>query len=346
MTGAFGIVQPLPGARFGGTLQLVAGRDRSGARAVIAAAEASPGALPQALAECQGLLLLKGMQAIREDPGLLVRLSRRFGPEVEDYRQTLTRLSMVHDSVPEIFLVSNAPPVNRMPSPRPEPPLTEDGKLPTRYPHRTGWHTDQSYRRPPPDISLFFAASPVSHGQGQTLFADCAAAYDALPPDLKRRVETLEGLHVQPRSGRSRQAVMAGEIPRPLAPHERSQRQPVVRVHPVTGRRALYLCEEGQMDWLEGPFIGMQPGPTGDGARLLDELMSHITQREFMYVHEWDLGDLLVWDNRCLVHAATWFDAAHEERMMWRTTVRGNPGAIYAGERKSWIPEEQDAAVA
>ena len=140
--------------------------------------------------------------------------------------------------------------------------------------------------------------------------------------------------------------MLAGETPRPLGPHEQPQRQPVARVHPVTGKRALYLCEYGQMDWLEGPFVGMQPGPHGDGAALLVELMAHLTRPEFVYVHEWTPGDLVVWDNRCLVHAATWFDAEHEARVMWRTTVSGNPGAAYAGEAKSWVPKElvQDGA--
>jgi len=113
-----------------------------------------------------------------------------------------------------------------------------------------------------------------------------------------------------------------------------------VRVHPVTGRKALYLCESGQMDWFDGPFVGMEPGPHGEGAKLLDRLMTHYTRPEFIYVHEWTQGDVLVWDNRCLVHTATWYDAATEQRMMWRTTVRGNPGAIYAGEKRSWVPEK------
>ena len=342
MSNSFEVIRPLSGARFGGTARL-ADAGRSGARAIIAAAEASPEALPEALAQCEGLLLLTGMQEIAQEPALLVRLSRVFGPEVEDYRQTLTRSNMVHASVPEIFVVSNTPSVGREPPPLPDPPLTADGQLPTRYPHRKGWHTDQSYRRPPPDISLFFAVAPVPQGQGQTLFANGAAAYDALPPALKQRVEGLEGLHVQPGSGRSRDAVTAGEAPRTLAPHEQSQRQPVVRVHPVTGRPALYLCESGQMDWVEGPFAGLESGPYGDGACLLDELMAHLTRPEFIYVHEWNPGDLVVWDNRCLVHAATWFDAANQERLMWRTTVHGNPGAAYAGEKKSWIPRAEPA---
>lgn len=334
MSEDFACVGPLPGAQFGGRISLSGGRS---AVALVAAAEQAPEALPAALAQSQGLLVIPGMGAMADQPELLVRLSRLFGSEVEDYRQTLTARNMVHESVPEIFLVSNIPPANRPPPKLPDPPLTEDGRFPVQFPQRNGWHTDQSYRRPPPDISLFLAVIPVPKGQGQTLFADCAAAYDALPPDLKAQVEGLEGLHVQPGSGRSYQAVLAGETPKPQRPHERAQRQPVVRTHPVTGLRALYLCEFSQMDWIDGPFIGMQPGPKGDGADLLFALMTHATRPEFVYVHEWTEGDLVVWDNRCLMHTATWFDAAHEHRVMWRTTVRGNPGPAYAGERRSWI---------
>jgi taurine dioxygenase len=335
LSSRFELLNPLPGATFGGRISF---RGEPGALRFVQAAESEPEAMTEALAASQGLLILHGMDAMAEEPSLLVRLSRAFGPEVEDYRQTLTASNMVHETVPEIFVVSNIPPVGRQPPRRPDPPLTEDGKLPTRFPHRRGWHTDQSYRRPPPDISLFLGVIPVPQGQGQTIFANGTAAYEALPPALKARVEGLEGIHVGLSAKRSRDEVRAGVEPRPLSPHERPQRQPVVRVHPVTGRRALYLCEYGQMDWLEGPFANMSTGPDGDGAELLFELMSHLTRPEFIYVHEWTRGDLIVWDNRCLVHAATWFDAAKESRLMWRTTVSGNPGDAYAGENKSWIP--------
>ena len=334
MSSRFELQKPLSGANFGGLARLAGETD---AHRFVEAAESEPETLPRALADFQGLMLMQGLDAIAQEPSLLVRLSRIFGVEVENYRHTLTPLNMVHETVPEIFVVSNTPPVGRQPPRRPDPPFTEDGKLPTRFPHRRGWHTDQSYRRPPPDVSLFFAVVPVPQGQGQTLFANGTAAYEALPPALKARVDYLEGLHVSLSAKRSRDEVLAGTPPRPLSPHEQPQRQPVVRVHPVTGKRALYLCEYGQMDWLEGPFVGMEPGPNGDGADLLFELMSHLTRPEFIYVHEWTPGDLIVWDNRCLVHAATWFDAANEARLMWRTTVSGNPGAGYAGERKSWI---------
>ena len=334
MSSLFELVMPLPGANFGGIATLIR---NGGAHKFVEAAEAEPETLPCLLAESRGLLLIQGMDAMADEPELLVRFSRLFGPEVEDYRDNLTPLNMVHETAPEILVVSNTPPVSRQPPRLPDPPLTADGRLPTQFPHRRGWHTDQSYRRPPPDISLFLAVIPAPKGQGQTLFADGTAAYESLAPDLKARADDLEGLHVSSWARRTRDAMLSGETPITLQPHERPQRQPVVRVHPFTGRKALYLCEFGQMDWLEGPFVGMQPGPHGDGAALLLELMTHITQRQFVYVNEWTCGDLLIWDNRCLVHAATWFDTEKETRLMWRTTVSGNPGAVYAGEPKSWI---------
>jgi len=327
--------RPLPGASFGGQIDFP-----GGAAGLIEAAEADPDALTRALADSSGLLLISGMEAMIDGPDLLVRLSRLFGSEVEDYRHTLTPAHMVHAGVPEIFIVSNMPPANRAPPRRPDPPLTADGKLPVQFPHRRGWHTDQSYRRPPPDISLFLAVIPAPRGQAQTLFVDGTAAYEALPPDLKALADALDGIHVSLSAGRGRNDVLEGKSPRILGPHEQSQRQPLVREHPVTRKRALYMCEYGQMDWVEGPIAGLEPGPYGEGAHLLEALMTHATQPQFVYVHEWTRGDVLVWDNRCLIHAATWFDSENIQRLMWRTTVSGNPGAIYRGEQKSWIPRQ------
>jgi hypothetical protein len=146
MSGGFEIQRPLPGATFGGIAHLAGGK--SGAFAIIEAAEAAPDALSAALMDCGGLMLIRGMDAIAQDPQLLVRLSRVFGAEVEDYRLTLTARTAVHETVPEILVVSNIPPTSRKPPPLPDPPMTADGKLPVQYPHRRGWHTDQSYRRP------------------------------------------------------------------------------------------------------------------------------------------------------------------------------------------------------
>lgn len=332
-------LQPLAGATFGGQVRF---RGTASLAATLEALEADPEVLPDALYRRGGLLALPGLLEIAEDPDLLVRLSRLFGSEVENYHRTLTTQNNVHASVPEIYLVSNIPPCSTLPPPRPEPLLDEEGNFPTRFTQRRGWHTDQSFRRPPPDISLFYAMVPSPPGQGQTLFADGTAAYEALPEALKARVADMEGIHVMPKTGRSEQAVRAGETPLPLKPHQRPQRQPVVRRHPVTGKPALYLCEGGQMDWIEGPLAGLAPGPDGAGAALLYELMTHFTQPRFTYVHEWARGDLVIYDNRNLIHCATWFDKTAHQRLMWRTTVRGNPGPAYDGEERSWIPKDKE----
>ena len=335
--GSFFTVDPLANATFGGRISLAG---ISSLDSAVSAFESSPELLVKALYDAGGLLYLSGLNEISTEPGLLSRLSQFFGPEVENYKQTLTEQKKIHPEFPEILQITNMSPSFQIPPAQPDPPLTPAGRLPVKFPHRRGWHTDQSFRRPPPDISLFYAVIPSPPGQGQTLYADAAGAYDALSADLKATVEALEGIHAIPGIGRAEYAVKAGETPKPLLPHQWPQRQPVVRTHPVTGRRSLYLCEAGQMDWIDGPFVGMEPGPEGDGAELLYELMMHITQPKFTYVHEWSQGDLLIWDNRNLLHCATWYDAQNHQRLMWRTTTRGNPGELYSGEGRSWLPED------
>ncbi|MBT5496563.1 MAG: TauD/TfdA family dioxygenase [Alphaproteobacteria bacterium] len=325
-------VNPLPDATFGGLF--ATGGD---AAELTEAAEADPQSLVRVLDAHQGLLLIKGMGRITEEPELLLRLSRLFGTEVESYHETRMARQNVHPEIPEIFMVSNIPPADKVPPPPPEPLLNAVGSLPTRFPHRRGWHTDQSYRRPPPDVSLFYCVVAAPKGQAQTLYADGIGAYEALSADMKTRVANLVGIHAKPGVGRGEVAVRAGAAPMDLGPGDLPQRQPVVRVHPETGAKSLYLCEAGQMDWIDGPFVGMETGPDGAGAKLLYELMSHFTRDDFVFAHEWDEGDLVIYDNRTLIHAATWFDAEKHQRLMWRTTVSGNPGAEYAGEAKSWL---------
>ncbi|MEM7405326.1 MAG: TauD/TfdA family dioxygenase [Pseudomonadota bacterium] len=326
---------PIPGAALGATLPVQGSGDTA-----LAYLEANGAAALNALHEADGLLVVPGWRELAAHPDWLVRISRVFGPEVENYHDTLTPVHMIHPDVGEILVLSNAPPCNQLPPPPPEPPRTAEGALPITFPHRRGWHTDQSFRRPPPDISLFYAVTPAPLEQAQTLFANGYAAYDALGDNMKAKLDGLMGLHALLGTGRSEKAVLAGETPQALLPHQRSQAQPVVRRHPVTGRKALYLCEGGQMDWLDGPFIGMEPGPEGEGAQLLYELMAHYTRSEFVYAHEWNEGDLLIYDNRSMIHSATWYDAERHHREMWRTTVHGNPGPEYAGESKSWMPAD------
>jgi taurine dioxygenase len=301
-------------------------------------AAANPDWLSGCLKQGNGLLVIRRMAAIADRPEILVSLSHQFGSEVENYRNTPTPATMIHESQAQILVISNLPPCERQPPLRPDPPVTESNTLPVQFPHRIGWHTDQSFRRPPPDISLFYGVIVPPHGQGQTLFADGHAAYQGLPDELKTEIEGVNGLHALLGTGRTAAAVRSGVKPMKLQPHQASQLQPLVRMHPVTRRPALYLCEYGQMDWLDGPIAGMEPGPDGEGARLLHRLMTHYTREDYTYSHEWNTADLVIYDNRCLVHCGTWFDANRYDRLMWRTTVMGNPGPEYAGEKKSWIP--------
>lgn len=301
--------------------------------------------IAQRLDDANGLMVVRGLAGLTETPEHLVRLTGAFGPEIEDQRQTLTAPRFVH-AIPEIMVLSNKPGVGHPPPPAPNPRFDETGHLRTGFDDQVNWHTDQSYRRPPPEISLLFAPVCPPPDQGQTLFADCAAAYDALDAETRNHVDGLTGIHCAGWIDRGRNAQRAGRAPKPTLAHQSPVPQPVVRQHPVTGRKALYLCEERQMDFAGGPFVGMEPGPDGAGAMLWETLMRHATQPAFVYVHTWQTGDLIVWDNRCLIHCGTWYDHETYERETWRTTVRGNPGREYAGEAKSWLPPEGVAIMA
>ena len=317
-----------------------------GAREAVAALEAEPETLGAEICTRGGFLLIPEMHQISDDPELLLRLSRLLGPEVEDYRNSYAfvnrrNLFNFHDTFPEIIQITNMPPIGTQPSPMPDPPLTEDGRIPVQHPHRTGWHTDQSFRRPPPDFSLFYAKQPVPQGQGQTLFADSTRAYAELPDAMKARIEVLEGIHVLPGMGRSDKAVREGEAPKPLAAHQQPQHQPLVRVHPVSGKKSLYMCGGGQTDFITGPIAGMEPGPDGDGAALLYELLHHLTQRR-LTLHPPN-GRRAISSFTTTATSSTRAPGTTSDahiRIMWRTTVRGNPDPAYAGETHSWVPAE------
>jgi len=283
----------------------------------------------------RGLMLIEGMHGVFERPRALVELSRLFGSEVENYRQTLTSPRFFHDSEEEILILSNEPPCNH-----PPPPRSHDEGLKVQFPHQVNWHSDQSYRRPPPDITLLLAVRTPPPDQGQTLVADCTSACAALTPETRERLRHLNGVHAPSWVGRSREAVEKGEPILDLLPHQLPQRHPLLRQHPVSGEESLFVCEEKQMDFVDGPVAELETGPNGEGARLIRELLAHSTQEKFVYAHQWQVGDLLIADNRNLLHCATWYDADSYSRLMWRTTVMGNPGHEYEGERKSWIPKD------
>ena len=233
----------------------------------------------------------------------MIAFARRFG-EVEKIFLT----HYAHPQYPEIMYVSN---------------IQENGRDIGHADAGRVWHTDMSYTARPPRATMLYAleipVDPVDSGKvlGDTLFSSAADAYDALPQALQKRIAGLRAIH-QVAGRRARTGT--GQHDQALRKAQPAVVHPVVRTHPVTGERSLYLCEWGQMDWFEGPFVGLEPGPHGAGAALLDEIMAHLTERRFCYAHEWTEGDLLIWDNRCLNHARNDFPA-EEIRLMRRVTV-------------------------
>lgn len=167
------------------------------------------------------------------------------------------------------------------------------------------WHTDKPYYAVPPALTTLYAVELPPQG-GDTEFANTALAYAALPEATRRRIAGLRVVF-QWEHGR-RPGYYANDLP-PVD-------HPLVRTHPETGRPALYLGNHATR------ILGL---PEDDGAALLDELLSHATQPEFVYVHRWRRGDLIVWDNRCLLHRAVAnYAMTRYRRVMHRNVVKGS----------------------
>jgi len=184
-----------------------------------------------------------------------------------------------------------------------------DGKLTGRHPDIVSlrWHTDKSYMSRPALATILYGVEVPAVG-GDTLFGDMYAAYDALPEDVKMRIDGLIGVHSLEFSRRNgEKPASADEINRaPPVAH------PLVQAHPITGRKALYC---GHHAWkVEG-------WEEAESRVLLDMLYDHSIRPEFTYRHKWAAGDVVVWDNRCILHAATTFDTAAERRVMMRTVT-------------------------
>jgi alpha-ketoglutarate-dependent 2,4-dichlorophenoxyacetate dioxygenase len=170
------------------------------------------------------------------------------------------------------------------------------------------WHTDSSFKRLPALASLLYARSIPSVG-GHTEFADERAAYEALPEDMKRRLVSLVAEHS---IFNSRARLGFGNF----SEEERREMPPVpqviVRTIPQSGRKSLYLASHA------GRILGM---PEQEGRALIDQLVAHATQRQFVYTHRWRVHDLVMWDNRCTMHRGTEFDDLRWKRDVQRATV-------------------------
>ncbi len=172
------------------------------------------------------------------------------------------------------------------------------------------WHSDSSFRPIPAKYSLL-SARVVNPTGGNTEFADMRAAYDALDPDTKTLIEDLVCEHSLMYSRGSLGMYDYSEEERAMF---RPVRQRLVRTHPVSGRKSLYLSSHA------GTIIGM---PTPEARVLLRDLNEHATQPRFVYAHRWRRWDLVMWDNRQMMHRVRRYDE-RQPRDMRRTTVAGD----------------------
>jgi alpha-ketoglutarate-dependent 2,4-dichlorophenoxyacetate dioxygenase len=170
------------------------------------------------------------------------------------------------------------------------------------------WHTDSSFRQLSATYSMLSGRIVPAEG-ADTEFADMRAAYDALAPAMKAKLEGLVAEHsIWVSRAKFGYMPSAEELTaRPGARH------PMVRRHVGSGRMTLYIASHISR------IFGMEQAA---GDALVDELMEFATQRKFVYVHKWRPGDLVIWDNRCTMHRATAFEDIGERRDMRRATVR------------------------
>lgn len=238
------------------------------------------------------VLLFRGQSMTDAD---LVAFSRRFGDldfaPVQEAGRTST------DGFPEIYVVSN---------------VIENGvAIGSLGAGEAVWHTDMSYLPAPPKASMLYALEVPPVG-GNTSFCDMYAAYESLPPALKARARGLRVKHdgTYNSGGYVRQGVTPTDDPR-QAP---GMIHPLVCTHPDSGRQMLYLGRR-RMAWLEGLSLA-------ESDALLDEIWAHATAQALVWTHVWQVGDLVLWDNRCTMHRRDPFDA-DTRRVMHRTQVKG-----------------------
>jgi taurine dioxygenase len=185
------------------------------------------------------------------------------------------------------------------------------------------WHSDTSYRKNPSRCSLLYAKEvPHRDGKplGDTVFANCILAYEALPEAMKRRLAGAKAVH------RYSMRRRIDNSPRPkLTAAQLAETpdiaHPIVRTHPYTGRKALYVTA--------GECIGIllpngEEMPEDEALGLIAELDAHCVRPEFCYRHSWRVGDLVMWDNASAMHLAICDYALPERRLMHRTTVIGS----------------------
>lgn len=234
----------------------------------------------------------------RLTPEQHIAFGRRFGEIDVNVRSRFHK-----PGYPELLVVSN---------------IVENGKSVGVTDAGRYWHSDHCYLEAPSRCSLLYAHEvPVRDGitLGDTQFASATAAYDALPAEIKRRLEGLRAVNSYSYTYERK----VREFDRtPLAKEAREAppdvTHPVVRTHPYTGRRCLFV-NEGYTTRIEGL-------PREESDRMLAFLLEHAVRADFVYRHSWRVGDLLLWDNCAVQHKAV-FDYPPLRRRMERITIRG-----------------------
>lgn len=176
-----------------------------------------------------------------------------------------------------------------------------------------GWHTDQSYVTDPATGSVLYMIEMPRDG-GKTYWANLQLAHEALPPATRARIEGLNVVYdyLARQSTYDDEPEMSDELRRKTPPVS----HPLVNVHPITGRKSLYLDPT--------TAVGIDGMSEEAGRALLESLNEHATRPEFVYAHDWQVGDVLMWDNGFLLHRRDPFDAA-QNRLLKRTTLRLSP---------------------
>ena len=227
----------------------------------------------------------------------LIAFARRFG-EVE--RIFLTHYA--HPRYPEIMFVSN---------------IKENGRDIGHADAGSVWHTDMSYTARPPRATLLYALEvPVENGRalGDTHFSSAAAAHASLPAETQRRIANLRAIH-QVAGRRARTGTGQGD--QALRREQPAVVHPVVRTHPFTGHKCLYVSK-GECEGIEGL-------PTDEALALIEELADRIVEPRFRHTHRWQPRDLLMWDNCTVQHLASFdYHWPRHRRLMQRVTVGGS----------------------
>jgi taurine dioxygenase len=237
-------------------------------------------------------VLLFGTQDL--PPGRQVEFARHFG-EVQ-----IHVMNQYHvEGYPELYFLSN---------------LDETGNPTGRHPDKgtLAWHTDGSWRRVTGQATIIYSEIVPEKG-GETHFCDMYAAYDRQSPEWKRRIGRLRVVHNLDfsRTRRHGEDPMTEAQRREVPPVD----HPIVRTHPETGRKCIFLGDHAEY------IVGMG---YEEGRALIEELNAMAVHRDLTYEHHWNPGQLIVWDNRCLMHRATDYDPAVQRRVVRRCTVLGD----------------------